>query len=140
MVFRFIQIPHKATGKGIGLGDLIALCDPAPIEIGNRVWTDTDADGIHDAGEASIAGVTVQLIKNGNVIATSTIDASGNYYFSSAAGTSSASAIYGITQLMNNMQYIVRIPNVQGGSKQTALGTNSLNYCQCRRSRPTRRK
>ena len=27
---------------------------------------------------------------------------------------------------MPNMQYTVRIPNVQGGSKQTALGTNNL--------------
>ncbi|MCB9309697.1 MAG: hypothetical protein H6567_06550 [Lewinellaceae bacterium] len=118
--------PSGTFSKANGLGDLEVTASLASIEIGNRVWLDTDGDGIQDAGETPIAGVTVQLVKNGTVIATATTDASGNYYFSSATGTSTASAIYGITQLMPNMQYTVRIPNVQGGSKQAALGTNSL--------------
>jgi hypothetical protein len=112
--------------KGNGLGDFEFICNPAPIQIGNRVWADTDSDGIQDAGEAPIAGVTVQLLQGTTVIATATTDANGNYYFSNATGTNTASSIYGITQLMPNMAYTVRIPNVQGGSKQPALGTNNL--------------
>ncbi len=118
--------PSGTFSKANGLGDMEVSGSAAPIEIGNRVWLDTDGDGIQDAGETPIAGITVQLVKNGTVIATATTDANGNYYFSSGTGSNTASAIYGISQLMPNMQYIVRIPNVQGGSKQAALGTNSL--------------
>ncbi len=34
-----------------GLGDLELLTDPAPVEIGNRVWLDSDRDGIPDAND-----------------------------------------------------------------------------------------
>jgi len=69
-------------GKANGLGTLEALCAPAPIEIGNRVWVDADGDGIQDPGEDPIAGVTINLYDaNGNVIATTTTDANGYYYF-----------------------------------------------------------
>lgn len=112
--------------KSAGLGDVEAFSDPSPIEIGNRVWTDTDADGIQDPGEATISGVTVQLLQGTTVIATATTDANGNYYFSSGTGISTASAIYGLTQLLPNTSYKVRIPNVTGGSKQAALGLNNL--------------
>ncbi len=117
-----------SVGKTNGLGDIEIVSDAAPIEIGNRVWLDTNADGIQDAGEPSIAGVTVQLVNTGGtVIATATTDADGNYYFSNNPnGTSTSSAIYNIASLTFNTNYCVRIPNVQGGSKQAALGTNVL--------------
>ena len=80
----------KATaGKGVGLGDLEILCDPAPIELGNRIWRDTDGDGIQDPGEPVVSGVTLELfvdanldgIPDGPAIGTTTTDASGNYIF-----------------------------------------------------------
>ncbi|HRH99634.1 MAG TPA: SdrD B-like domain-containing protein [Saprospiraceae bacterium] len=113
-------------GKANGIGDIELLCSPAPIEIGNRVWNDTDRDGVQDPGEATLSGVTVQLVKAGSVIATAVTNSTGNYYFSNATGTSTTSAIYNITQLMANMEYTVRIPNVTGGSKQSALGNLRL--------------
>jgi hypothetical protein len=72
-----------AAGKATGLGDIEPLCDPAPIEIGNRVWTDSDQDGIQDAGEPGISGVTVKLynVTTGVLVATATTDASGHYKF-----------------------------------------------------------
>ncbi|RIL05260.1 MAG: hypothetical protein DCC71_11055 [Proteobacteria bacterium] len=33
----------------------------SPVQVGNRVWLDADADGIQDAGEAGVAGVVVEL-------------------------------------------------------------------------------
>ncbi|MFM9438225.1 serine-aspartate repeat-containing protein C/D/E [Janthinobacterium sp. CG_23.3] len=56
--------------------------------IGDRVWLDANANGVQDAGEAGIAGVTVQL-KNalGGVVGSTTTDATGNYHFDVAAGT-----------------------------------------------------
>ena len=50
--------------------------------IGDRVWIDNDGNGVQDAGEPSVAGVTVTLYNNvGTVIATATTDLNGNYLF-----------------------------------------------------------
>lgn len=50
-------------GKANSLGELEAMCDKAPIEIGNRVWLDTNSNGVQDANEAGIGGVTVSLFE-----------------------------------------------------------------------------
>jgi hypothetical protein len=34
---------------------------PTPVNVGNFVWDDLDADGLQDAGEPGLAGVTVQI-------------------------------------------------------------------------------
>ncbi|MCX7818841.1 MAG: DUF2341 domain-containing protein [Kiritimatiellae bacterium] len=53
-----------------------------PAAIGDRVWLDTDRDGVQDPGEPGIPGVTVTLYDgSGNVVATTTTDGSGNYLF-----------------------------------------------------------
>lgn len=52
-----------------------------PGTIGNRVWQDSDADGLQDAGESGISGVLINLLQNGTVISTTVTDASGYYYF-----------------------------------------------------------
>lgn len=56
--------------------------------IGDRVWFDSNGNGLQDSGEAGIAGVTVQL-KNaaGAVVASTTTDSNGLYGFDVAAGT-----------------------------------------------------
>ncbi len=108
-------------GKAAGIGDVEGFCYSAPIEIGNRIWLDDDADGVQDAGENPIAGVTVELYQGGTLIGTAITDANGGYYFSSGPGTSTASQIYLIDQLNPNSSYEIRIPNAQGGSQQTPL-------------------
>ncbi|WBS05556.1 carboxypeptidase regulatory-like domain-containing protein [Pseudoduganella sp. SL102] len=71
--------------------------------IGNRVWLDTDADGIQDSGECGVGNVLMTL-KNakGDVVATTTTDSNGYYNFNVAAGTYSVSMKtpdgYGITK------------------------------------------
>ena len=69
--------------------DKLEICsdgDPMTAELGDRVWFDADKDGIQDAGEAGIAGITV-LLKDaaGNTLATTTTDANGDYLFSGLA-------------------------------------------------------
>lgn len=69
--------------KGNSLGDVTVICDSAPIEIGNRVWKDTNGNGVQDSTEPGIANVTVTLKnKAGTVIATAITDPDGNYLFS----------------------------------------------------------
>jgi len=54
-----------------------------PAGIGDYVWYDVNQNGVQDAGEPGIAGVTVKLIEpvSGNTIATVTTDGSGYYAF-----------------------------------------------------------
>ena len=60
----------------------------AAATIGDRVWLDSNANGLQDSGEAGKAGVTVELRNNaGTVLKTTTTDAYGNYKFSVEAGT-----------------------------------------------------
>lgn len=73
-------------GKTNGLGDLELLCNPAPIEIGNRVWMDTDNDGVQDADEMGLDNITVKLYKGATLIATKTTSNGGQYYFNTADG------------------------------------------------------
>jgi hypothetical protein len=71
----------ESFGKGNGLGDL-DLFGAAPVQIGNRVWYDRDNDGVQDADERPLPGATVSLVDGlGAVVATTTTDASGEYYF-----------------------------------------------------------
>lgn len=72
-----------SLGKAGGVGGAILLMpDPAPLEIGNRVWSDTDGDGVQDPGEAGISGVTVRLYNSSNtLVGTAGTDANGEYYF-----------------------------------------------------------
>ena len=59
-----------------------------PAHLGDLVWEDSNGNGVQDAGEAGLAGVEVQLKSaTGDVVATTTTDASGNYHFDVAAGT-----------------------------------------------------
>lgn len=72
-------------GKVNGLGDMTALCKAAPIELGNRVWRDSNNNGVQDPGEPGIAGVTVHLYDANNVlVGTAVTDANGEYYFVSS--------------------------------------------------------
>ncbi|AYQ33346.1 SdrD B-like domain-containing protein [Runella sp. SP2] len=119
---------NTALGKAIGLGDLELTGTFAPIEIGNRVWQDTDADGFQDAGELGLANVKVILCDaNGVKIDSVLTDANGNYYFSSATGTNTSSAKYGIN-LLPNTNYILKFPAAVGTNSITTLnaGTNDL--------------
>lgn len=72
----------KAGGVG---GNLTILADPAPIEIGNRVWRDSNNNGVQDAGELPISGVTVRLYRGATLVGTAVTDGSGEYYFVSSA-------------------------------------------------------
>ncbi len=78
-------------GKSNSLGDIELLCDatfrpPPPIRIGNRLWVDTDLDGVQDANENGLPNVTLTLWKASVKLATVTTNANGEFSFSSASG------------------------------------------------------
>ena len=49
--------------------------------LGDRVWSDVNHDGIQDDDESGIEGITVKLLKDGNVTDTTITDKNGNYKF-----------------------------------------------------------
>lgn len=59
------------------------------VTIGDRVWNDWDGDGVQDAGEPGLNGLTVQLVNSSStVVATAVTSGDGNYSFPGvAAGT-----------------------------------------------------
>jgi SdrD B-like domain len=97
--YRLYNSPDGAPptyGKASGLGDLEALCNSAPLEIGNRVWYDGNRNGVQDATNGSrgqltdatlttiefpVPGVTVRLYDGNTVIATTTTGPAGEYIF-----------------------------------------------------------
>lgn len=56
-------------------------------EIGYLVWNDANRNGIKDAGEAGIGGVTLDLLQGGSVIQTASTATDGTYQFHVANGT-----------------------------------------------------
>lgn len=53
-----------AFGKATGFGDIVGACIEPPIEIGNRVWNDTNKNGLQDAGEQGLPDVRLVLYNN----------------------------------------------------------------------------
>jgi len=76
---------NNSVGIGMAntIGDLEAICDEAPIQIGNYVWNDFNEDGIQDACESPIPGVLVSLFDGvtGNLLASTITGQNGEYYF-----------------------------------------------------------
>ncbi len=108
------------NAKGVGMGDIEAIKELAPIEIGNRVWNDANGDGIQNPGEAGIAGVLLELVDDaGNPIdsdpilpgvqpTTVTTDANGNWFLTSRTGLDATGINYGVA-FEPNTAYKVRL-------------------------------
>lgn len=115
-------IPNT-LGKANGLGDLEPLCQPAPIEIGNRIWNDQNRNGIQDPGESGIDGVTVELYRNNVRVGSTSTANGGQYYFNdSNVNLNGANGIVpGTVSSASLSDYEIRIPNAVGASQQASL-------------------
>ncbi len=78
-----LEVIDQATGCSVFETVIVTVGDGCGMgTIGNIVWLDENGDGIQDAGEPGIAGVTVELRDgSGNLVATTTTDANGGYLF-----------------------------------------------------------
>ncbi len=126
--------------KGNGMGDMELLVNSAPVEVGNRVWNDANGDGIQEAGEAGISGVTLEIfvdnnndgVPDGALIGTTTTAAAGDigsWYFNNANITGDADPNTAGTQatLTTGVRYLVR----PAASAWTAgAGTGNLSGLQ----------
>ncbi|SOD90230.1 SdrD B-like domain-containing protein, partial [Spirosoma fluviale] len=102
-------------GKAGGLGDAKALCDPASVELGNRVWFDDNRDGIQDAYEPGIDGVVLTLhdMENGGtVVGTQTTHDGGQFYFNNVTVPGGLAYLH---------KYEIRMDTAQLGSLNITL-------------------
>ncbi len=75
---------NKVTlfGKSTGFGDIVALCTPSFIEIGNLVWLDTNNDGVQNANESGIADLKLCIYNTEcKKLGTTTTNSEGTYVF-----------------------------------------------------------
>ncbi|MBL9089015.1 MAG: carboxypeptidase regulatory-like domain-containing protein, partial [Planctomycetia bacterium] len=87
--------------------------------IGDRVWFDVDGDGVQDAGEAGIAGVTLELVNAaGQVIATEVTNSAGSYLFVGLADGTYTVRVVAATLPAG-------LTNTFGGTQQSATVLNA---------------
>lgn len=75
--------------------------------IGDRVWEDSNGNGIQDTGESGLPNVTVELYQGNTLVTSTSTDASGIYTFTVAPGDYSV-------KFIAPMGYVFTQPN-QGG-------------------------
>ncbi|MBL7786164.1 MAG: hypothetical protein JNM36_09690 [Chitinophagales bacterium] len=108
--------PVPVFRKTNGLGDVELMASPPPLEIGNRVWTDTDSDGVQDANEAGIDGITVLLFEGSTQVGTTTTANGGQWYFNDSNTTGG---------LKPNTAYTVRVQSSAFPSGQSLTNANA---------------
>ncbi|MEZ0611590.1 SdrD B-like domain-containing protein [Fibrella sp. WM1] len=128
-------------GKAASLGDMELVSKQSPVQIGNRVWIDSNDNGVQDAGEPPLSGVAVTLKgpglpSNGVSVVTNT---DGEYYFSSGPGSTTVGYLYSLTGLTQGGSYtmsfptslsanaygISRKPNAASGAQADAIDTDA---------------
>ena len=129
--------------KSNAMGDIEFVSQYQPIQIGNRVWSDTNGDGIQDAGEPSTAfnGLTVTLRSPGidgtygngdDQTWTTTVDANGNYYFDNSNVTTTdnrrPATWTGVSGILPGYDYRLEITTPAGFQlTKTNAANNTLN-------------
>jgi SdrD B-like domain/SprB repeat len=112
-------------GKAGCIGDIEVLCNAAPIEIGNRVFSDSDRDGIQDANEVGIGSVTLELYEGSTKVGSTSTNSDGTYYFTNANVNQN-----GANGLKFNTNYEIRTATTQTtltGKILTQSNVNSNN-------------
>jgi hypothetical protein len=111
--------------------------DGNPGSVSGVVFDDQDHDGIHDAGEPGVPGLTVKLISNnpanpGQILATTITDANGHYAFS-PVGFDDCSVVLDL----NTQLYVATTPtnvhlsNCGCGNQVVDFGKYSLVQQNC---------
>ncbi len=105
-------------------------CDWTP-SIGNRVWEDTNRNGIQEAGEAGLANVRVELYDaTGNFLAYHTTNSLGEYYFTEDGVGDAVWQTSGDALEPNTSYYIVAGGNGQFSGGELSLGGNTYDLTQ----------
>jgi len=84
---------------------------PPTAGLGNYVWNDANRNGIQDAGEVGISGATVNVLQNGEVIATTTTDSTGYYEFLDLAAGVEYQVSFDVSGIANGRAFALTAAN-----------------------------
>lgn len=112
---------------GLDIGSVL------PGRIGDRVWLDLNENGLQDDGEEGFPGVTIDLVREGEVVASTVSDQYGYYAFNGvypATYTLRAQwpAEVEPTQQREDMPFIVSVLTESGESSPVTVGSDQRNY------------
>lgn len=104
-----------------------------PGRLGDKVWLDLNANGLQDGEEGGIPGVTIELLRDGNVLTSTVSDQYGYYIFEelypadyTLRATWPAEVIP--TQLRTDVGQIVSVLQADGTSIPVRVTSNKANY------------
>lgn len=105
------QSPQNPAPQMIGVSDfMFCICRPAPIQLGDYVWADKNANGVQDACEVPVKAMPISLYNgSGTLLATTTSGADGHYHFTKH-GTQGENWLLE-TQVLPQTQYYIVFGN-----------------------------
>jgi hypothetical protein len=117
-----------SLGKAAGIGEIDILCDPAPMEIGGRLWYDDNNNGIQDPCEHGIQDIELVLMDaSGNHIAT-TWSLPHGYYFFGKSGDEKQQWKKEGDKIKPNTNYVVLMKGRIDNSKGTIIRDSDNPY------------
>lgn len=113
------QTATLATGSSGGVFTGLANLGVAPatgVTMGDRVWIDTDGNGIQNANEGAVpsqlTSISVDLLEDGLVVANTATDGNGFYLFVDSASVVSGPGIKAYAGFTAGKKYAVRVNGV----------------------------
>jgi uncharacterized repeat protein (TIGR01451 family)/LPXTG-motif cell wall-anchored protein len=96
-----LVVPATVTDTTTAVTDNDAEASIHAVSVGDYVWVDADRDGVQDAGEAPVQGATVTLYAadGTTVLATTTTDATGHYWFTGLAPSTAYSIGFDVSSV-----------------------------------------
>lgn len=127
---RTASVNLKAGDRNTSIDAGMYKTSPAgTLKLGDKVWNDYNRNGIQDANEPGVAGLTAKLFQNGPdglpgtpddiLIATTFTDANGNYLFVNLAASAGATTNY-------NVQFF-NVPTGFSFTLQNSTGSTAAN-------------
>ncbi len=88
-LYRTTTSPYDGTlANSNAVGGLALLCQQAPLQLNGRIWQDNNNNNREDAGEPGLAGLTVNLYDDSNVLlGTATTSNTGQWSFGGPTNT-----------------------------------------------------
>lgn len=127
------QTATLATGSSGGSFTGIANLGVAPVSgvtIGDRIWIDTNGNGTQNANEGAVpsqlSNISVDLLEDGVVAATTLTDGNGYYLFVDTAAGVSGPGIMVYAGFTPGKKYAIRVNGVSTTSSALSGYTNTL--------------
>ncbi len=121
---------YPVFGKATGFGDIIARCAVETIEIGNYVWNDVNGNGLQDAGEEGLEGISLNLYDSEcNLVGTTVTNEDGNYAFNDSNVDNNQNGTF--DGVYTNTTYYIELDNTIFDENTGLYTFENIEYTIC---------